>query len=438
MSNQQNPSTTLPGLGNVARSVDVWDAAAHLESNGVSTAVARQQGFTSVFDFARKATGQVEPDRSLGAPETRQQLSMVAAFQRSLMMLGGVIICVTTLPTGAQEGIVFAIAAAGWLAGQLVSAAVWFAWSHGRLSDGVRAAAVSGSLVLFAGIIGAVASQQWTLLVWVGLAIAIPVLQLMVAGWRLTLAVVGGAAVSGLAWLSAESIWWPQPSAEQVGLAASAIATVLSVGGAALLVVRELRSVETRDFPGTNRAIMVAGTQTAAQLAMLLVIFYQVGPDAFGSIAVAGLAAGVLADPLFVAARVWSRQVSRRSTSWHLGRLLIGVVGIIVVAVMVWASLQVTFLLLARPFMIFLNAEAILLAAMLVGALIAVTNVMLRTGSATGAMVTAILTALATAATVLVPVDAPIFNTMLAVLLVVVLVTFSYVTAERLSRPASW
>lgn len=363
---------------------------------------------------------------------------MVAAFQRSLMMLGGVIICVTTLPTGAAEGIVFAIAAAGWLAGQLVSAAVWFAWSRGRLSDGVRAAAVSGALVLFAGILGAVASQQWTLLVWVGWAIAIPVLQLMVAGWRLTLGVIAGAAVAGLAWLSAEKIWWPQPSAEQVGLAASAVATVLAVGGATLLVVRELRSVETRDFPGTNRAIMVAGTQTAAQLAMLLVIFYQVGPDAFGSIAVAGLAAGVLADPLFVAARVWSRQVSRRSTSWHLGRLLIGVVGVIVVALMVWASMQVAVLLLARPFMIFLNAEAILMAAMLVGALIAVTNVMLRTGSAISAMVTAILTALATAATILVPVDAPIFNTMLAGLLVVVLVTFSFTTAERLSRPASW
>lgn len=438
MSGTDTTWSGVPGAELAARGVDLWDSTAHLESSGISAGVARRHGYASVFDLAGEARGRLAPDRTPGRPPTEERVSLVAAVQRSLMMLGGVIICVTTLPEGAAEGIIFVIAAGGWMAAQIVSAAIWFAWSRGRLADGVRAAAVIGVLTLVAGVVGAVLSAQWSVLVWVGWAVAIPVLQVLVPGWRLTLAVIIGAVVCGLAWLSWEQVVFPHPSARSFGTVAALSLTGAALALAAALVARRLRSVATSDHPGTPAAVAVAGLQAGAQLAMLLMIFLQVGPEAFGSVAVAALAAGVLADPLFVAARKVTRWVTHRSSSWWIGRLQIAIAGIVVVAVLVYAAGEAATLLLARPYHVYLNEENILIAAMIVGGVIAATNVMLRTGSAVGAMVVAVVAALLTSVTLFVPNESTGYALVLLGVLGAVLLVAVGLASSRLTRPASW
>lgn len=435
------PTQTLDtphGTDVTARAVDLWDATAHLESEGISASVARRLGYRSVFDLARHAEGTVTPDRTPGAPRVEPRMSLVGAFQRSLMMLAGVAICVTTLPTGVAEGMVFVIAAAGWMASQVVSAAIWFGWSRGQLADGVRAALTIGYLVLALGIVGAIASGQWSVLVWVGWAMAIPILQNLVGGWLLTVVVVAGAEVVGLAWLSAERIWWPQPAADAFGLGASLVLTLAAVAVATLLSVRTVRAHETQLHPGTAAAVGVAGLQTAAQLVMLLVIFLSVGPEGFGSVAIAALAAGVLADPLFVAARVITRRVTRRSTSWFWGRTVIGVAGTIAVLVMVVAAGQAAIWLMASPYRIFLNREVVLMSAMVVAAVIAATNVMLRTGSAIGSMVVSVVATLVVIATYVVALDEQTLAFGLLIGLIILVAMAIGLAASRLARPASW
>lgn len=420
----------------VRRGVDVWDMTAHLESNGFSTSVARSNKVPSVFELARRMRALVSVDTSLGAAEAAKRTSVLAAILRSVVMVGGVIICVSTLPK-ASEMTVFAIAASGWLAGQAVSAVIWYAWARGDRPDGVRAGVIAGGVMLLAGVAAAVAVQEWTLLIWVGWAAAIPTLQVLVPGWRLTIRVLLGGAVCALAWLSARGIWWPQPDARLFGLVSAAVLTIAAIGVACWRVRRELSRTTALGHPGTGPALAVALVQTLAQLGLLLVLFQVVGASAFGAVAVAGLAAGVLADPLFAGARRWSEWVVRSSTSWVVGRLKIAIGGVLAVVVMLIASAQTAELMLSDPYRIYLNEPTILMATVLAGAVIAATNVLLRTGAAVGAMLVAVVAALVTAAALLL-LDESIHSLALFAVMIGASIFAALAAAERLSHPRAW
>lgn len=420
----------------VRRSVDLWDATAHLESSGFSTAVARRNNVPNVFELARRMMALVTTDTSPGAAEAAKRTSVRAAVLRSLVMVGGVIICVSTLPA-ASEMTVFAIAASGWLAGQAVSAVTWYAWARGDRADGARAAAIAGGAMMLAGGLAALVVGEWTLLIWVGWAAAIPTLQVLVPGWRLTILVLLGATVCALAWLSARGIWWPQPDARTYGLAIAGALTVAALVSAYWRADRELSKSAAVGHSGTGLAMAVALVQTLAQLGLLLVLFRVVGAGAFGAVAVAGLAAGVLADPLFAAARRWSEHVVRSSTGWVAGRVKIAFAGVIAVVLMLVASAETAKLVLSDPYRIYLNEPTILMATVLTGAVIAATNVLLRTGAAVSAMVVAVVMAAVTAV-LLVLLDASAHPMALFALMSGASLFAAYVAAERLSHPRAW
>lgn len=414
--------------------VDLWDTAAHLEASGFSDRVARAAGHASTANWARVLLR----DADVREPLPRQHAArragdsvLGAALSRALIMAAGVIVCVSTRPRGATELTVFTVAAIGWLTAQVVSATIWHGLDLGSVGGAARGAICSAALMLLAGAVTWVLLREPTALIWVAWAAAIQVLVILRPGRVLTLS--GGAAglLSLLAW---------QFGTRSQALAVAIVATLLAVAGAIWVLWVTLRGSRSSVLAGVNRAMLVAVGQTAAQLGLLLVIFSRVGPGAFATVALAGLAVGVLADPLFALTRLVSTWAGRRFTAWLPCRLVVAAVGPPLVVVLCVAAMAVTQWTLADPYGVYLDAPIALTAAAVLAAIMAAINALLRTGSALGAMVfTVLASGLAGLALVVrVPGDEAWQSTpfLLATLAVVGVATL--VVSRRLSRPQTW
>lgn len=421
--------------------LDVWDTAAHLESRGISRRVAEERGFGSVFALARHLIDAVphharRPAR--GTHTHRPAPSVLAAILRAIVMLCGVVVCVSSVPRGTGEVTMFAIAAAGWLAGQAVSSSVWFAWGESTRPDALRTGLAVGAAVLLAGLAWVLLRGDWALLVWLGWGASMPILltampaAVLAAGTAVAAAVCGGALAAANGYPGAPVALGPW------GMPVAVASTTLAIALAAALVLREARGRPSRYVRGTALAVGVAVVQTGAQLSILLMIFVGVGRGAFGAIALAALAAGVLADPLFTIGQVWTRRVVESAASWSAGRFRIGLVAVVLVALLLLASAAVAWWYLSDPYHIYLNAPWIIAAAVLIGAVIAATNVLLRTGSAVGAMVFALVAQLVMAPTSFVPGDEAAGFWVMCAATVLVTALALWQAAQRFARPSTW
>ena len=421
--------------------IDVWDVTAQLESRGVSQRVAEAQGHGSVFDLAERVIGAV-PGADLNAARERHprrsQASVRAAIERTLVMVAGIIICATSLPRAADEIAVFMMAAGGWLAGQTVSAATWHAWGAGTRRDGLAAGGAVGLGVLVLGLAGTAASGWWEALIWIGIGISTPLLLLLCNGAAVVLA---GALVSVVclgSWFARNNYDGAPTALAAWGLPSAVVATVVAVVLSLGLVVAHGRGRRVRYVDGTPVAVAVALLQTLFQLTILLQIFLGVGAGAFGAVALAVVAGGVLTDPLLTIQMAWAHSVAQTSASWQAGRVRIGVVAAIMVLIILATSAATVVVVLLDPYRITLNQPAIVAAALLCSAVISATNILLRTGSSVGAMLFAALAELLVVVTMFFPSDEPIGFVVMAVMAAVVIALALYLACVRFGHPSTW
>lgn len=425
-----------------ASGIDMWDVSAHLESHGVSQAVAEERGHASVFDYADELIGSARgSDITAVARSThqrRQPVSISAAIVRTLVMMGGVTLCVTSLPRHTSEIAVFSIAAAGWLAGQAVSSVVWSAWGRGAKSDGLRAGLIVGAAVLVLGVAGVAITGVWQALIWIAWGAAIPLLLLAYAGGTIAAISLVVAAVCLVSYYAQRDYPWAPAVLAPVGTPLAAASALVAVALAAVVTVRGAGAMRAGISRGTLVALGVALLQTSAQIIILLIMFMGVGAEAFGAIAMAGLSSGVLAEPLFALVQAWTRRVVATSTDWAAGRRRIGAVSVLVTLVMLVVAALVALVMLSNPYKIFLNTPSIIAAAVLASAVIAATNVLLRTGAPVGAMVFALVAEIMLVVYTLVPNDEPIGFIVISASAAAITGLALVVAWRRFGHPATW
>lgn len=421
--------------------IDLWDVTAQLESRGFSERVATEQGYSSVFDAAEKTISAV-PDHDQEAARKRiehpTRASVPAAIGRTAVMIGGVVICATSIPHGAAEISVFSMAAGGWLFGQAVSAATWHSWGGGNKRDGIAAGAALAVVLLLVGVAAAAAAGIPEALIWVGIGVATPLLLLLANGLVTALVGLGAALLCGVSWLALNQYGGVPESWASWGLPVAVTVTTAAVAAAAVLVAVQLRGKRPRYVAGTGRAVAVAVLQTFFQLAILLQIFLSIGAGPFGAVAVAVVVGGILTDPLLTVQMAWARIVSQRSSSWHSGRFRIGVVAVGIVVIILAISGWTAGTLLADPYRITLNEPVVIAAVLLCSAVVAATNILLRTGSAFAAMLFAAMAGVLVGTTTLAQGHATIEFVLMATATAAVSGLALYLAAVRFGHPSTW
>lgn len=414
--------------------VDLWDVTAHLEASGFSDRAARAAGHASTAGWAQQLLGERDPaprGRTRRGRRSARSHLLWAALGRAVVMLAGVVICVSTMPRESVEVVVFVIAAAGWLTAQVVSAALWHGLGRGPRGDAVRGAMITCGIMVLLGIATWIALREPTVMIWVLWACSAPLLVTLRPG-PLLVALVGIAgALSALAWTF--GAYW-QVLVLAVGATALASVAAASAAGEAI------RTARSRIVPGTVGAVTVALIQTLAHLGLLLVIFLRIGPGAFAAVAIAGLVAGVLADPLFAVARIFGRWVSSHLTRWFPGRTLAGAIGTPLLLALCAAAVWVAFRVLDDPYRVYLDEPLAITAATATAALVATINALLRTGAATGAMVFTVLacTAGGLALTYRLPAEEPWQSGNFILVTAVLVASAAIIVTHRLSRPQAW
>lgn len=413
--------------------VDLWDVTARLEASGFSDSAARAAGHGSASEWARELIA--ERERS-GARNRRSRAAssrhlLVAALGRAVVMLAGVVICASTMPRRSTEVVVFAVAAIGWMTAQVVSASLWHGLGRGSRGEAVRGAMLVAGLMVLVGIGTWIAVGQPTVLIWVLWASSAPLLATLRPGPTLVIWTGLAGGLSALAWVYGKP--W---QALVVAAAATTLASVVagSVAGAAM---REARSGIVR---GTVGAVSMAAIQTAAHLTLLLAVFLRVGPGAFAAVALAGLAAGVLADPLFALARMEGGWVGGRFTTWVFGRSLAASAGPPLLATLCVVALGIALVVMTDPYRIYLDEPLVLTAAVGTAAIVATINALLRTGSAFGAMLYTVLacTMGVVALTYRLPTEDAWQSEPFLLATAVMVALAAIIVTHRLSRPQAW
>lgn len=416
----------------VAIGVDLWDVTAHLEASGFSDSAARAAGHASAAAWAQHLiSGQITPGpRSPAHPSARSQL-LWAALGRSVVMLAGVVICASSMPRRSLEVVLFAVAAGGWLTGQMVSAALWHGLGRGSRDDAVRGAMLTAGVMVLLGVATWVTLREPTVMIWVVWACSTPFLLTLRPGPSLVAWIGAAGLLCGMAWRFGEQ--W-----QVLTLAAGATALLSVVAASAGAAA--MRNSGHRIVPGTVGAVLMALTRTLAHLTLLLMIFIRIGPGAFAAVAIGGLAAGVLADPVFALSRIWGRWVSERFTTWMPGRTLAGAIGPPLLALLCMATLWVAMQVLDDPYQVYLDEPLALAGAVATAAIIAASNALLRTGSAAGAMLyTVVVCAMASLATTLrLPAEEAWESGPLMTVTGVMVAVAAVIVTQRQSRPQAW
>ncbi|MEA5154279.1 hypothetical protein [Raineyella sp.] len=413
--------------------VDLWDVTARLEASGFSDAAARAAGHSSASEWARELIA----DRARSGPLDRQTRVeprghlLTAALGRAIVMLAGVVICASTMPRRSTEVVVFAVAAIGWMTAQVVSAALWHGLGRGSRGEAVRGAMVVAGLMVLVGVGMWIAVGQPTVLIWVLWASSAPLLVTLRPGWSLVAWTGLAGGLCALAWLFGEA--WQT-------LAVAGAATTLAAVSAGSVAGAAMRDARPGIVRGTTAAVVMAAIQTAAHLALLLAVFLRVGPGAFAAVALAGLAAGVLADPLFALARMGGGWVGGRFTSWIFGRSLAASAGPPLLATLCAVALGVALVVLADPYRIYLDEPLVLTAAVGTAAIVATINALLRTGSAFGAMfyTVVVCTVGIVALTYRLPTEDAWQSAPFELATAAMVTLAAIIVTHRLSRPQAW
>ncbi len=420
--------TAVPDLGTaVGGAVDVFDAVAHLESRGYGDTVARRLGHEDTFAMASSlmAEGNAPVQGATGRALRRD---LITAFGRMVVMLCGVAISLSCLPAGVGQVRVFIAGATGWLCGQAISAGVWHglgtghrqvaAWVAVHLAPVLTAVAVGASLAI----------DSPAPLLWAVWSMSASVLVILRPGWALVTSCSWAAVVTIAATLLL-------PDA-RFGVACTMVALVAV---AAVVVVWIDGGRRARVPAGAIGSAVLGSVQAAAQIALLWAVLQLVGDASFLTVAVAGLVAGAISDPILELAYSLVRQVVRHPTSWRVGRRTTALLGIVAVIAVVGCSMLTAWVLrshLAPD----IDARPVLMATCLVAGITAGTGLLLRAGSSVGAMVLALLGAGAALTTLGLGEYGQVVDISLALLMICAgtLALTAVIAARHLSHPSAW
>ncbi|MEX5294537.1 hypothetical protein QYM41_04550 [Kocuria sp. CPCC 205268] len=347
----RQPAVQSPALlGDLADVVDLFDAAAHIESRGHSDrTVSAAYGYNSVFDLAVVIFGQ------RNRQDEQEQASSPALDVRAGWMRAAVLICgallggLVQMQLGAGSLEMIVAGCAGWVLGQAVAGVVW----HRLRFDPMERAAGHGGVVALvcAGIAVVVAisllltggislTGAFLLLGWVAYALSMSILTVMNRVSLPLLTMVSAVTLQALVSALGHSADAHVSFGPMMVLPAVAAIVVI-----VLQTVRAVRSEQTLARPDLSdvRGLTVPVTQ-AILLAGALVIALSVVPDSHGTAFVTtSVLAVALTDPGIVALRGRLWWFAHRSTSllwsrwfaWGLACLAVVVVAAIAAGLVV-------------------------------------------------------------------------------------------------------
>lgn len=421
------PQTSVDHMGAaVQHAVDLYDAAAQLESQGFGDAVARRDGFRDVFEMAGGLMGNTRSRRAK-RPATGVRSMLVAALGRMLVLFSGVVISLAVLPPDAAPGEVFVAGAVGWICGQAASAGIWHGLGTARhLGAGI--ALTASPILLAMAAVMVLATASWAPLLWALWSISASVLVIMRPGIRVVLFAVLGA---WTAWALGQ-VWHP------MGMV-FAIAVILVACAVAVRVILAEGGVFARPSWPMLAAQFMGAVQAAGQIVVLGMVLLMIGPTVFVAVAIGGLVAGALSDPILEAVHAGVRHIASFPLTLRTGKLLTALLGICGTAG-VMAAAVLTSIVVRDLFAPEEELLPVVLATCLVAGVTAGTGLLLRAGTALGAM----LLALGEAAFGAVGEGLLYFNIhpdmviVLWVLAISSVLATSWLAARNMSRPAAW
>lgn len=421
------PRETVRDMGeSVHYAVDLYDTAAHLESQGYGDSVARQRGFGDVFDMARDLMGERRARHKRRAPRGLGAM-VTPALGRMLVLVAGVLISLAVLPAGSSHVQVFVAGAVGWLCGQAVSAGIWRGLGTSR-SLAAKTALTSAPVLLGLAAAVSLGAWSWAPLLWAMWSVAASVLVIMRPGPKVVLMAIAGAALSIAAGRYEHAL----------GMACGAAAIALACLGA-LMVLRREGVRRGRPDGAILKAQLLGLLQAAAQLLVLGLVLIMIGPTVFVAVAIAGLVAGSLSDPILELVHAAVRHLASFPLTLRAGRFTTAILGILGIVVVMAAALLTA--VLVRD--IFAPDEPllpVLLATALVAGLTAGTGLLLRAGTAVGAMGLA----MGVAALAAMGEAAFFFNIRsdvtltLEILSLLAVVATAWLAARHMSHPSAW
>ncbi|MGO4958162.1 hypothetical protein ACTQ49_12990 [Luteococcus sp. Sow4_B9] len=304
----------------VAGAVDVFDAAARLEAQGMGDVVARQAGYASTFDHARALLQGITPPKNSSTPSTFRR-SVLSAVLRGFVMLIGVLICVLAVPADRPALHTFAAGGAAWFSAQTVSAAIW--WGLGQRQEG-RGATLALAISVFEVLVGLAfftimgSPELATWVMWGSTAAVWLSRRRLTRSLWLTLAALGIALIG----LGLDGPWRVTPA-------------ILALGaGYAISAGQLLHAVRTQPnmmIDGWHRVLVMACIQTLAPVTMLWVAAGWVGPE-FLVVALGSMVASAASDPLVEIASQAVRRIADRGLSWRTVRRRTAMAGVLVTA----------------------------------------------------------------------------------------------------------
>lgn len=142
--------------------VDLFDAAARLESSGGGDAAAERLGYADVF---HQAAEQYRTPQSWSPPPVTAS-GWVSGIWRAATMLAGVVICLTTLSVAPQPVQTFIAGASCWLAVQVVGSMLWWGIGRGQISAAARSALVALPMIAVPAAIMSLLWMDPVILAW--------------------------------------------------------------------------------------------------------------------------------------------------------------------------------------------------------------------------------------------------------------------------------
>lgn len=407
--------------------VDLFDAAARLESRGYGDAAAARLGHPTVFELAETVLRRARPTR-VGLETRNSGERAWTVLGRLIVLAGGVLMSLACLPAQASVELLFIAGAAGWVSGQTVASGTWSAMSSSGRTAAATAAAFWTVAVLMPALAAGFVLGSPVPLLWAMWGAASAILLILEQTGRVAGAVALAATVTGVGVVISD----------RVGL----VFAVCSISGALVWAALLLRRIGSRaELPSwsTVGAAILGAAQSLAQVAMLLIVLLLVPLDSFAAVAIAALVVTALTDPVLGAVHAAVRWLVARSTAWVRGRRLAGLLGawglLVIVACAALAGVLIGDLLAPGQ-----DNWPIVTATALLATLAMGTGMLLRVGATLAAMLLASVEA--TFAGILfasfqrIP-DADASLLLLTLSMASVLITGALMVT-RLSRPVAW
>ncbi|MCA1783997.1 MAG: hypothetical protein ABR551_14495 [Gemmatimonadales bacterium] len=361
-------SSLITVSGMVEGAVDLFDAAARMESRGHGDASAVRLGFADVFAEAYTLDLPIPVGRDVATHPARGYHD---AWCRAILLGASALMCLSIIPPHGTAS-VFVAASAGWLAAQAASAAIYWGRGIRDAGRGARLALASTFPLLIVGTIVAVVTGWWEVPLWVTWGFAAAAAHAVPVSLPRSISTLAAATGASLLTLV------PAPLS-----GVPAVVLVLGFGLWSLTrlvpLARAGRQPSAVGWKLVNWSVFNALALQAALLSVLLASGIE-----FSIVALAGMTAGIVGEPLLESCGHQVRRTAAALVHWRTVRPLVIGYGLVCV-VAVGMSAAGAGIVVAGV----MHGRAITLpeaaAAFTIGALSACSGLLMRVGTASGA-----------------------------------------------------